>query len=328
MKSMNQLQDEHWLRSTKVNLSMTTVIKRIPLPASGVMLGMAALGNLLVSYGEWIRPCCGALATLILLGILLKLLLFPKRIQEDMNNPIMASVAATFPMALMILSTYAKPFIGGVAYYLWIFAVLLHLLLIVYFTLKFIVKLQMPKVFASYFIVYVGIVTASITAPAYDMQAVGSIFFWFGFASLLALLVLVSYRYIRFKEVPEPAKPLICIYAAPTSLCLAGYIQSVSPRSFPLIMGMFLLASLLYLFSLIQAIKYLRLPFYPSYASFTFPFVISAIATKMTMGVAAGLGHPVGFLNYVVLIQTLIASAFVAYSYLRFVGFIFSPSKE
>lgn len=148
-----------------------------------------------------------------------------------MGNPIMASVSGTFPMALMILSTYVKPFIGQAAFYIWTLAIALHIALIIYFTVKFIVKLQMPKIFASYYIVYVGIAVAAITAPAYEKLAVGIAAFWFGFVSLIVLLVLVTYRYLNFKEIPEPAKALVCIYAAPASLCIAGYVQSVTPKS-------------------------------------------------------------------------------------------------
>lgn len=103
---------------------------------------------------------------------------------------------------------------------------------VIYFTVKFVFKLQMPKVFASYYIVYVGIVVASVTAPAYEKLAIGSAAFWFGFVTLILLLILVTYRYVTVKEVPDPAKPLICIYAAPTSLCIAGYVQSVMPETY------------------------------------------------------------------------------------------------
>ena len=126
---------------------------------------------------------------------------------EDMGNPIMASVSGTFPMALMILSTYVKPFIGKAAYYIWFLAIILHIILIIYFTVKFVLKLQMPKVFASYYIVYVGIAVAAVTAPAYEQLGIGTAAFWFGFVTLIVLLVLVTYRYVKFKEVPDPAKP-------------------------------------------------------------------------------------------------------------------------
>lgn len=216
---------------------MKDIIKKVPIPLCGVMLGTAALGNLLQSYGEGIRNVCGIFAAFLLILVLLKLIMFPGMIKEDMGNPIMASVSGTFTMALMILSTYVKPYIGQAAYIIWLLAIILHIVLIVYFTAKFVVKLQMPKVFASYYIVYVGIVVAAVTAPAYEQLGIGAATFWFGFVTLILLLVLVTYRYVKFKEVPNPAKPLICIYAAPTSLCIAGYVQSVTPEVLRLLNG-------------------------------------------------------------------------------------------
>lgn len=306
---------------------MKNVIKKVPIPLCGVMLGTAALGNLLQSYSEGIRYVCGIFAAFLLLLMLLKIILFPGAVKEDMKNPIMASVSGTFSMALMILSTYIKPFVGQVSFYIWIFAIALHIVLIVYFTIAFIAKMQIQKVFASYFIVYVGIAVAAITAPAYEMTAVGTAAFWFGFVTLLLLLALVTYRYVKYKEVPNPAKPLICIYAAPTSLCVAGYVQSVAQKSYGFLTAMFVVAVVLYIFALVKAVGYLKLPFFPSYAAFTFPFVISAIASKQTMACMANMGHPLPALQYVVLVQTVIAVVMVAYTYIRFVGFIFAKEK-
>ena len=83
---------------------MKDIIKKVPIPLCGVMLGTAALGNLLQSYGEGIRNVCGIFAAFLLILVLLKLIMFPGMIKEDMGNPIMASVSGTFTMALMILS--------------------------------------------------------------------------------------------------------------------------------------------------------------------------------------------------------------------------------
>ena len=306
---------------------MKDIIKKVPIPLCGVMLGLAALGNLLQSYGEGIRSVCGIVAAFLLILVLLKLIMFPQMIKEDMQNPIMASVSGTFPMALMLLSTYVKPFIGPAAMYIWYFAILLHIVLIVYFTVKFILKLQLPKVFASYYIVYVGIAVAAVTAPAYEKTGIGSIAFWFGFVTLILLLVLVTIRYVKCPQVPEPAQPLICIYAAPTSLCIAGYVQSVMPKSRGFLLAMLAVATVLYIFSLVKAIGYLKLKFYPSYAAFTFPFVISAIATKQTMACLANMGTPIPVLQYVVLVETVIAVVFVVYTLIRFLGFIFASNK-
>lgn len=226
-------------------------------------------------------------------------------------------------MALMLLSTYVKPFIGQAAFIIWIAAIILHIILIVWFTVKFIAKLQLPKVFASYYIVYVGIAVAAVTAPAYEQLGIGSAAFWFGLITFVLLFILVTIRYTKCKEVPEPAQPLICIYAAPLSLCIAGYVQSVTPKSRTFLLTMLVIATVIYLFALVKAIGYLKLKFYPSYAAFTFPFVISAIATKQTMACCANMGQPIPALKYLVLIETIIAVVLVVYTFIRFMGFIF-----
>ena len=306
---------------------MKDIIKKVSIPFCGVMLGFAALGNLLQSYGEGIRYACGIVAAFILILVLLKLIMFPQMIKEDMKNPIMASVSGTFSMALMLLSTYVKPFTGAAAQYIWYFAIALHIVLIVYFTIKFILKLDMTKVFASYYIVYVGIAVAAVTAPAYGQLGIGTAAFWFGFVTLIALLILVTVRYTKYKNVPEPAQPLFCIYAAPTSLCIAGYVQSVTPKSRTFLLAMLAVATVIYIIALVKAIGYLKLKFYPSYAAFTFPFVISAIATKQTMACLAKMEQPLPILKPVVLVETIIAAVLVIYTFIRFMGFLFASNK-
>ena len=258
------------------------MIKKIPLPITGVALGFAALGNLLQSYSETVRLICGDISAVLLLLYLIKMIRYPDTFREDMKNPIMASVFCTSTMALMLLAGYLKPYIGMAADAVWYLAIVLHIILIIFFTVRFILKLQIQKVFASYYIVYVGIVVASVSAPAFQATELGTILFWFGLSALLALLVLVSFRYLKFRESPAPAQPLFCIYTAPASLCLAGYIQSVSNKSVNMIVFLAILAFILYLMVLFNLPKYLKMPFYPSYAAFTFPFVISAIAMKQT----------------------------------------------
>lgn len=305
-----------------------SIIKKVPVPICGVALGCAALGNLLQSYSEGIRYFCGILSAVFMVLFILKAVIFTDMVKEDMKNPIMASVSGTFSMALMLLSTYLKPFIGGAALYLWLFAIALHVVLIVYFTGKFMLKPQLPKVFASYFIVYVGIVVASVTAPAYEMTSLGTVLFCFGLITFAGLLILVTLRYVKHPDVPNPAKPLFCIYAAPMSLCIAGYVQSVAPKSKVFLLVMLAVASVLYIIALVKAVSYLKFPFFPSYAAFTFPFVISAIASKQTMACLAKMESPIPALKIVVLIETVIAVTFTGYAYLRFVGFLTANEKK
>ena len=97
---------------------------------------------------------------------------------------------------------------------------------------------------------------------------------------------------MKFKEVPEPAQPLFCIYTAPISLCVAGYVQSVMPKNLAFLLVMAAAAAVLYVIALVKAVSCLKLKFYPSNAAFTFQFVISALAMKMTMSCTMNLGSP------------------------------------
>lgn len=304
------------------------IIKKVPVPICGVALGCAALGNLLQSYSEGVRSFCGILAAIFMVLFILKVICYPGMFKEDMKNPIMASVSGTFSMALMLLSTYLKPLIGPAAYYIWLLAIALHIVLIIYFTMQFILKLDMKKVFASYYIVYVGIAVAAVTAPAYEQLGIGSAAFWFGLVTFIALLVLVTIRYAKYTEIPKPAQPLFCIYAAPMSLCIAGYVQSVTPKSKTFLLAMLAVSSVIYVIALIKALGYLKLPFAPSYAAFTFPFVISAIASKQTMACLAKMESPLPILKTVVLVETIIAVVLVAYTYIRFVMFLAAKPAE
>lgn len=306
---------------------MKSIIQKVLVPLCGVMLGTAALGNLLQSYSEGVRYFCGVLAGIMLVLVLLKLIMFPKAVAEEFKNPVSASVAATFPMALMLLSAYVKPFIGGAAYAIWLLAVALHAILIVWFTLTFVVKFDLKNVHASWFIVYVGIVVASVSAPAYDRTGdVGTIAFWFGFICLLILLVVVSIRYKKL-PVPPPARPLFCIYAAPTSLCIAGYVQSVTPKSAGFILALYVLACILYVVAFVRLISCLKGPFFPSYAAFTFPFTISSIASMQAANCLSNLGSPLPLLKVIGQVETVITVLLTAYVIIRFAQFLFSTPK-
>ena len=72
----------------------------------------------------------------------------------------MASVFCAFPMAVMMLATYVKLYIGSPAKAIWFVGVAVHMMMILYFTVKFLLHFSLEKVFASWFIVYVGIAMA------------------------------------------------------------------------------------------------------------------------------------------------------------------------
>ena len=159
---------------------------------------------------------------------------------------------------------------------------------------------------------------AAITAPAFGLSQYGFIFFCFGFIMMIPTLILVSYRYLMFTAIDDKNKPFICIYTALFSILIVGYVNALRIDG-NFLTAIYIGACIFYIFALFQAIKLIvieRLKFMPSFSAFTFPFVISAIASG-----EAYKFFGLGILNYLFYIQAIIALAlviFVSYKYLKF----------
>lgn len=295
------------------------MIEKIPIPICGLILAFLSLGNLLNDTHPLLKVICGIIGIVLLILILSKLVLYPKKIKEDFKNPIIASNSGTFSMSLMILSTYISPFMPSIAYGIWILGVALHILLIVYFTHHFIIRnFNISTVYPSYWIVFVGITMGAITAHAHNLDEIGFIFFLVGFIGMIFTFPLVIYRYINYKDIPNANKPLICIFTAVLSILIVGYLNSYNDISIEFLMIMYIFACIFYIFALTKLIEYRNLDFYPSFAAFTFPFVISGLATK---GVISKIGSSI-ILNSVLSIETVIATAIVLYVLIRYMKFL------
>ncbi len=295
------------------------MIEKIPIPICGLILAFLSLGNLLNDTHPLLKVACGIIGIALLILILSKLVLYPKKIKEDFKNPIIASNSGTFSMSLMILSTYISPFMPSIAYGIWILGVALHILLIVYFTHHFIIRnFNISTVYPSYWIVFVGITMGAITAHAHNLDEIGFIFFLVGFIGMIFTFPLVIYRYINYKDIPNANKPLICIFTAVLSILIVGYLNSYNDTSIEFLMIMYIFACIFYIFALTKLIEYRNLEFYPSFAAFTFPFVISGLATK---GVISKIGSNI-ILNSVLSIETVMATAIVLYVLIRYMKFL------
>lgn len=306
---------------------MEQILKKYPVPAAGLMLGLAAAGNLVQSYGEVYRSMFGALSAVLFVLMIAKIIKYPKGVTQALDNPVVASVFPTFSMAIMLLSTYLKPYAQTAAFIVWIIGFAFHVALIIWFTKKYVLNFKIKQVFPSWFIVYVGIVVASVTGPVFKMNAIGQLAFWFGLATYLVLLVTVLYRVIKIKGIAEPARPTLAIFAAPASLLLAGYINSFQTKNMAIVWVLMVLSLVMYIGVVITMFKLLRVEFYPSYSAFTFPFVISGIAMKLTNGFLTKSGQEISVLKYLIKFQEAVAVVLTLYVLVRYIQFVFATEK-
>ena len=309
---------------------------KVPTPLAGLALGFAALGNLLAPWNAAFLVACDVISGLLATLIAMKALICPGLIRDDLNNSIAASVLGTLFMSIMLLSSSSAASAYVAALIIWALAVLGHCALIVWFTARFMRTFELREVFPTYFICYVGVIVVSVTSPTFGSRALGMAFFWFGFICYVALFALVTVRYAKH-EVPEAARPLFCIYAAPMSLSLVGYLSVGSTPSTAFVIILLVLAQALYLFVLFHLPKFLKLRFYPSFSAMTFPFVISATALSQGFSFLLSTGELSAFHQAISMVgeclvglETLIAVAlvlFVSAHYLRFMAHEATGSK-
>lgn len=302
---------------------MNTFFKKIPMPIVGVMLSFAVLGNLVQSYGEVYRNILGIISAILFIIATIKFLSDWKSLKNDLDTPIGGSVFLTYTMGIMILATYIKTYNQDVAYGVWIAGIILHMVFLLRFTFKFVRDFKIRQVFPSWFIVYVGIAAAAVTGKAFQ-QTVGQMAFWFAFVCYIILIFVVGKRVFIIKEIPEPALPTLVIFAAPGSLCLAGYLNSFDSKNMIIFWLLLVLSQGFYLFALIRLTGLLKLKFYPSYSGFTFPMVISAMALKLSNGFLMNQGFNPGILPVIVKIEEAIAVIFVFYVLIRYIAYIFT----
>lgn len=301
-------------------------LKRYPIPIAGLILALFALGNLIQSYSSEARLALGVIAVILYVPYLLKVVIlnFKLFVQSGpLDNPVAASVFPTFTMATMLLAGYVKPYCPECANIIWYAGVIFHVLLIVWFTLKFVIgNFAIKKVFPSWFIVYVGIAVASVSAPVTGRLDIGQYAFWFGLVTYLILLIFVCKRVWLVGEIPAPAMPTTVIFAAPASLLLAGYMVSFPEKISWLVYALLVFSLVFWLIGIIYFAKTFRGAFMPSHSAFTFPLVISAIAVKSSTAFT-GLSWQASLAD----IQTLIAALVVLWVLARYVLFLCSSAK-
>ncbi len=297
---------------------MREFLNKVPFPVSGLMLGCISLNNLLA-----INSFFAIIATCLFLLLTAKFIFCWQECRQQLKNPIAASVCGTYSMTLMLLSVHYQNYLGQIAEAVWFMAIVLHLIIILYFTINILPKVRPSQFHATFFIVYVGIAVAALTSPAYQAENLGQIFWLTALFSFAILGIFMAYRYLAHsKQNPVQFKPLVGVFAAPASLCLASYLQSFAvPKSW-VIFSLLILSALIYSLIVLQLPRLIKKEFYPSYAALTFPLIISATASTK---VAALYPHLI-LLKYWSVGQTILAAGITTYVLVRFGVFLIQLS--
>ena len=306
--------------------SKWTLISQCPVPLAGLALAMASLGNAweaalpLHGYG---RSILGILALCCLLLLTLSALINPRRIHEVLMHPVAGGIIPTFCMGWMVVTRALHDVAPLLMTSLWGIATALHLCALARFTYCRWCARCWQHMAPSWFIPSVGFIVATLSCPdpRYHMLCIGLL--GLGMFNLALLMPIMLYRLIMHPPLEASAQPTLAILAAPVSLTLAGYISSVSVPALwlcGLLAGIALLMTAV-VYGLLLSL--LKRPFSPSFAAFTFPTVISAIALqKLVQLPSLTQWAPAlpAFLSVIAHIELGVATAIVGYVSIGFLS--------
>ena len=302
------------------------IIKSLPTPIAGLALGSVALGNLLQPYSSSLQLLFSLLSLIIIVLLTIRFTLGYDKLKKEMENPVIATVLATYPMSIMLLASFSKKYIGLLSMPVWIIGIILDFCVVCYAIYNFILKEKHIKnIYPTWFITFVGPAVVTVTAINYDLETLGLVYFYFSFINYLILLPFVLYRVYKYKHYKDGDYPTITVFSAPGGLLLASYMIGVTQKSNIILAILIPLTILLFIFVLIQLPYLLKRKFYPSFSAFTFPLVICAIAFQKT-----GIYYQTAefsILNILIHLSELLALIIVIYVWYGFIKHSIKTNK-
>jgi exfoliative toxin A/B len=103
-------------------------------------------------------------------------------------------------------------------------------------------------------------------------------------------------------------------------MCLAGYFAAFEQPNALLVYIMLVITVISYIYVSVNMVFLLRLKFYPTYAAFTFPYVISAIAFSSANTFLMENGYD--FFSFAPIISKWVAVIVVSYVLIRYAVFL------
>ncbi|MPQ42577.1 TDT family transporter [Clostridium tarantellae] len=259
-------------------MNLIKKLEKYPIGICGTCLGLVTLANCWkIKDLHFIKPIALIVASIVIILQIIRMIIHPKYVWQEIKNPVLGSFYPTIDMAgFLIASSLLKSF-PVFAKSLWISCIIFHITILIIFFYFRIKDFTFTHIVPSWFVPPIGIVVATVTSTGMDFINLSKFIFYFGFICYIIMWPIILYRLYRY-PLPAIQKPIIGILAAPASLCLVGYLTVFSnPNNFIIIF-----LALTSIFNLLTV--YIKLPgllkkgFAVTYASLTFPLAISILA--------------------------------------------------
>lgn len=257
---------------------LKNLTSRLPLPVTVLALGWVILGNILKDIIPLLSDICMIISMMLLIITILKIVLSPRGFYKGIKSPAGLSMFSSFSMSLMLISVWMKGFLGKANIYIWIIGVILHTVILIVFTIKYVLNFKIKYVFSSWFLVYSGIGIAAITCNDFGMIVFGrSVLKFTVFVSLLILpFVLARLKIMGSTQAAKPIFSLICV---PLGIIVPAMVSINEPASSKVMWAMFTAIQILLLVVIIDMLIHLFMGFYPSWSCYTVAIVISVYSS-------------------------------------------------
>ncbi len=302
-------------------------IERMPVPGVGAVLGLMTLGNLYGGLGfSWFRVLAMAAGTVHILLYTGKLVLFPKTVLLEYQNPLPAALYGTYSMCLMVLGGFYAELSPAAGKWIFLIGLCLHAVHTVAFTVRHVIGgvlkyRETQDVTPAWFVTYNGIMVACVNGMSFHLEPLLRVVAVYGVVAFCILGPWILVRLLR-QPLPEGAFHTLGILPAPGSLCVISLLN-LWTRPSPFLLTVFylcVLGSVLYL--ILRLPKFFAFPFYPGYAGLTFPMAIGAAASRrMSVYLDEALHSPLsGACLQLTGIQIFLSSLLIGYVLLRLVS--------
>ncbi|MGL5647696.1 MAG: TDT family transporter, partial [Clostridium sp.] len=256
-------------------------LENYPIGICGTVLAFMTISNAWKGFGiDFLKPISVIVAIGALVFMLIRAIMFPKKIVEEIKNPVLGSFYPTIDMALFLIASAIIGFLPTLARGIWLFAVVFHFIIFIAFFTVRLIEHKFKDMVPSWFVVWIGMVVGTVASPGMGFPGIAKFLCYFGIFFYVVTWPIMVYRMYWHKERVEDHKmPTVGIMAAPASLCIAGYLTITHTPN--MILLAFLAVTSLFNLGLVYTyiIGFIKKGFAPTYAALTFPLAISVVAS-------------------------------------------------
>ncbi|WP_297636989.1 TDT family transporter [uncultured Clostridium sp.] len=306
-------------------------LENYPIGMCGIALGVITLSNCFTSLGyPYFTTAAITFGIIALYIMVLKVIIYPRKVVEELKSPVLGSFYPTFDMALFLIAAYlykGDPLMGKI---LWFSAIVIHVALFLIFFGFRARKFKMEDMLPSWFIQLVGMVVGTVSGMEMGYKNIALALLIVGTVLYVIVWPFMLYRLFKKDKINENISPAIAVLSAPASLCISGYLAYTNTPN-EIILGILFITSI---FNLVYV--YIKIPrslkngFLPIQASFTFPLAISLLAMLKMASYVDFIGYTtVGVIfRGLAIFELVITTALILYVLVNFLIMFIKAVKE